>query len=92
MRGPDRGALDPVAVPHIVAVQISDPAADPLASLRGDCMHNRRWPGPIARHLVDELRALGSDAPLEVETFTDGTSPLAQAQAAAAAYHTLIGG
>jgi sugar phosphate isomerase/epimerase len=89
VRGPDRGVLDPDAAELVVAVQISDPADVPMPSIRDDCMHNRRWPGAVARRVVDELRALGNDAPLEVETFTDGSDAHAQAHAAAAAYRAL---
>jgi sugar phosphate isomerase/epimerase len=89
VRGPDRGVLEPHAAALVVAIQISDPADDELPSIRDDCMHNRRWPGTTARRVVDELRALGNDAPLEVETFTDGADPQAQAHAAAVAYRAL---
>ena len=83
VRGPDRGVLDPAAARWIVAVQVSDPAPDPLPSLRDDCMRNRRWPGAVTRSIVEELRAAGCVAPLEVEVFTDGSEPFAQARAAA---------
>jgi sugar phosphate isomerase/epimerase len=89
VRGPDRGVLDPVAADLIVAVQISDPADESLPSLREDCMRNRRWPGAVTRQVVEQLRALGNVAPLEVEMFTDGSDPRAQADAAAAAYRAL---
>jgi sugar phosphate isomerase/epimerase len=89
LRGPDRGVLDPAAATWIVALQVSDPADEPLPSLRDDCMQNRRWPGAVARRVVDELRALGRDVPLEVETFTDGSDPHAAARAAAAACRAL---
>ena len=90
VRGPDAGVLDAAAAELIVAVQLSDPAPDPLLSLRDDCMRNRRWPGPVARRVVEELRALGRAVPLEVETFTDGAEPLARARAAAAACRALL--
>lgn len=90
VRGPDRGVLDPAAADLIVAVQISDPADEPLPSLREDCMRNRRWPGAVARQVVEQLRGLGNDAPLEVEMFTDGSDPRGQAHAAAAAYRALV--
>lgn len=89
VRGPDRGVLHPAAAPWIVAVQISDPAPDPLPMLPDDCRHNRRWPGPVARAIVEELRELGCSAPLEVEVFTDGSAPLAEARAAADGYRTV---
>jgi sugar phosphate isomerase/epimerase len=90
VRGPDRGVLDPAAAAWIVALQVSDPADDPLPSLRDDCMQNRRWPGAVARRIVDEVRALGRDVPLEVEMFTDGSDPQATALAAAAACRALV--
>jgi sugar phosphate isomerase/epimerase len=85
VRGPDHGVLDPASVSWIVAVQISDPAPEPLPRLPDDCMHNRRWPGEVSRSIVAELRALGCAAPLEVEMFTDGSAPSVVAEEAFAA-------
>lgn len=90
VRGPDGGALDPATAELIVAVQLSDPAPIPLSSIRDDCMRNRRWPGPIARGVVEELRALGREVPLEVEVFGDASAaPLGRARAAADACRAL---
>jgi sugar phosphate isomerase/epimerase len=82
VRGPEAGVLDPAAVGSIVAVQVSDPSTAPRLSVAEECMHDRLLPGPVARGIVDELRALGCDAPLEVEVFSDALHDLEPADAA----------
>ena len=90
LRGPDAGAIDSAAARSVVAIQISDPSPTPLPSLREDCLTNREWPGDASIAIVRELRAMGCDAPLEVERFTDGASPTTACSTAADAYRRVL--
>ena len=89
VRGPDAGHLLPAAVPLVVAVQVSDPAAAAGPSLRDECMTDRRLPGAVSARIVRELRAAGCAAPLEVEVFGLDLPPAAAARAAHAALAAL---
>jgi sugar phosphate isomerase/epimerase len=83
VRGPEAGVVAPAAVPYVQALQISDPAAvAPVgSSLRDECMSTRRWPGPVARSIVDAFAGL----PVEIEVFNAPGSTPEVARAAAEA-------
>jgi sugar phosphate isomerase/epimerase len=96
LRGPDAGVLHPeVPGAAILAVQVSDVAAEPSPDVAHEMMHDRLLPGSGAGDvagLVRLLRARGCTAPLEIEVYSDELSlggPALAARRAAAALRAI---